>query len=94
MNHYTYEKSYDEGGSIETLMKMESSSGFRVDQFYGAPTATMKSRWAALQDEELTTFTKIILGASIDDFDRFVADWKKLGGDQITGEINAWNTSK
>ena len=35
-------------------------------------------------------FVKIILGESIDTFDRFVEDWKKLGGDQITQEVNEW----
>lgn len=35
-------------------------------------------------------FVKIILGESIDTFDQFVEDWKKLGGDQITQEVNEW----
>jgi len=28
--------------------------------------------------------------ASIDEFDKFVAQWKQLGGDQITAEVNEW----
>lgn len=39
---------------------------------------------------EEEVFTKIIMGDSIDLFDKFVEDWKKLGGDQITKEINEW----
>lgn len=92
---YNNEFQFDANGSIPTLMNMEKNNGFMVDQFYGSPTATMKGKWAALQDEELTTFTKIILGSSpISDFDKFVANWKKLGGDQITQEVNDWAKSK
>jgi hypothetical protein len=40
-----------------------------------------------MEDE---TFLKIILGtAPIDDFDKFVADWKAQGGDEITAEVQA-----
>jgi len=31
--------------------------------------------------------------APIDDFDSFVTNWKKLGGDQITQEVNEWYAS-
>ena len=35
-------------------------------------------------------FTKIITGAeSPDTFDEYVATWKRLGGDDITAEVNA-----
>ena len=36
------------------------------------------------------SFTKIIMGASLDEFDKFVASWKSLGGDKIIEEVNAW----
>ena len=38
----------------------------------------------------LESFTKIVLGGSLDDFDKFVTSWKTLGGDQITKEVNEW----
>ena len=44
-----------------------------------------------LQDQ---TFMKIITGdQSIDTFDTFVEQWKKLGGDQLTKEANEWYKS-
>ncbi|RKP55584.1 extracellular solute-binding protein [Cohnella endophytica] len=53
-------------------------------------TKTMESRWANLKKLEDETFLKIIMGvAALDDFDKFVADWKKQGGDQITQEVMA-----
>ncbi|RKP55585.1 extracellular solute-binding protein [Cohnella endophytica] len=51
-------------------------------------TKTMESRWANLKKLEDETFLKIIMGASpLDDFDKFVADWKKQGGDLVTQEV-------
>ena len=39
----------------------------------------------------LETFTGIIIGSvPLNAFDDFVADWKRLGGDQWTEEVNEW----
>jgi putative aldouronate transport system substrate-binding protein len=55
-----------------------------------ASTPTMIEKWANLKKMEDETFLKIILGtAPIDDFDKFVADWKAQGGDEITAEVQA-----
>ncbi|MBB6734511.1 extracellular solute-binding protein [Cohnella zeiphila] len=68
---------------------------FIPDAFYGAPTPTMRDKMAALNKMEVETFTKIIMGAaSADEFDKFVEDWKKLGGEQITKEVNDWAASR
>ncbi|MCM3633263.1 extracellular solute-binding protein [Paenibacillus camelliae] len=51
-------------------------------------TKTMESRWTNLKKLEDETFLKIIMGAApIDDFDKFVEDWKRQGGDIITKEV-------
>lgn len=51
-------------------------------------TKTMESRWSNLKKLEDETFLKIIMGAApLDDFDKFVSDWKKQGGDKITEEV-------
>ncbi|QGQ95156.1 extracellular solute-binding protein [Paenibacillus psychroresistens] len=63
--------------------------------FYGAPTPTMGEKQATLDKLVVETFTKIIMGsAPIDDFDKFVSNWKSSGGDEITKEVNDWNASK
>jgi|YelNatPaOPRAMG01_1025707.scaffolds.fasta_scaffold16684_1 putative aldouronate transport system substrate-binding protein len=52
------------------------------------PTKTMETKWATLKKLEDETFMKIIMGvAPLDSFDKFVEDWKKLGGDEITAEV-------
>lgn len=60
-----------------------------MNEFIYAPTKTMNSKQATLDKLRQETFVKIIYGnLPIDDFDKFVDNWKKLGGDQITKEVN------
>ncbi|BBH23626.1 lipoprotein LipO [Paenibacillus baekrokdamisoli] len=62
-----------------------------VDSFYGGSTKTMEEKMSTLFTMELETFVKIIMNAApLDDFDKFVANWSKLGGEQITKEVNEW----
>lgn len=59
--------------------------------YTGPGTATMKEKNAILSKMETEIITRIIMGdASIDEFDKFVNEWKKLGGDKITQEVNEW----
>lgn len=54
-----------------------------------ASTPTMTEKMATLIKMENVMMTKIILGeVGIEEFDKFIADWKKQGGDQITKEVN------
>lgn len=53
-------------------------------------TVTMESRWVNLLKMENSVFLGIIMGSvPIDDFDKFVEDWKKQGGSTITEEVAA-----
>jgi putative aldouronate transport system substrate-binding protein len=63
-------------------------------EFYGAPTPTIVERGSTLEKMQLETFTKIIMGENISSFDKFVEDWKKLGGNDITKEVNEWYSSR
>ena len=57
---------------------------------YNGQTETMSAKWSNLKKMEEETFAKIIMGkADISEFDKFVANWKSQGGDQILKEINA-----
>ncbi|WP_245599980.1 extracellular solute-binding protein [Paenibacillus harenae] len=57
-------------------------------------TETMTKRDSTLLKQELQTFTNIILGEPLDSFDKFVENWKKLGGDEMTKEVNELMSSK
>ncbi len=63
----------------------------RREQFIGAPTETMVSKWPLLSQMENEIAISYIYGkATDDDFDRFVNDWMSKGGQKITDEVNAW----
>lgn len=69
----------------------EQKSASLDNLFLGPQTETMKSKGEALSKMESETFLKIIYGkSSIDEFDTFVKNWKSMGGDKITEEVNAW----
>ncbi|NBC67962.1 extracellular solute-binding protein [Paenibacillus sacheonensis] len=59
--------------------------------FSGAPTQTMVTSWSSMGELEATTITAIVQGKEDVDsgFDKFVDSWNKLGGKQITEEVNA-----
>jgi len=76
--------------SFDIISRYVNENTMLYDEFYGAPTETMAEKKATLEQLEDELFTKIIMGQSIDSFDKFVSDWKKLGGDQITSEVNDW----
>lgn len=64
------------------------------NMFNGPPTKTMQAKGEFLDKMENETFANIIYGhVGLDAFDRFVEDWKRSGGDQITEEVNAWYES-
>ena len=55
------------------------------------PPDSVKEKWGDLIKLESTTYLKFITGETpLTDFDKFVADWKKLGGDQVTADVSAW----
>jgi putative aldouronate transport system substrate-binding protein len=56
---------------------------------FSGSTETMDAKWSILNDYEIETFTKIIMGeAKIDEFDAFVQKWNSMGGDQVISEIS------
>lgn len=62
------------------------------DAFLGAQSEFMQDRWSTIKDEQLTAFTKMIIGeVDIDEgFDTWLKSFESMGGHQITEEVNAW----
>ena len=89
-NNWHQLKMFGPGGSLTVQKKYWDDGNIVRDAFYGASTQTMTEKLSTLQKQQLTDFTAIILGASLDDFDTFVTNWGKLGGTQMTEEVNAW----
>ena len=48
---------------------------------------------STLEAMEAEVFTSIIMGEDIAAFDKYVEDFFKLGGTEITDEVNAWYQS-
>ncbi|MBM7568430.1 extracellular solute-binding protein [Paenibacillus sacheonensis] len=91
---WAYERIFATEGSFKVIDGYVSNNQLKMTEFYGAPTPAMVEKDSNLQKREIETFTKIIMGDPIDNFDKFVTEWKKLGGDQITQEVNDWAKNK
>ena len=82
---------YGPDGGLGVINEYVSSGNVVTDNYFGAPTDGMAEKNATLQKLQLETFTKIITGsADVDEFDTYVENWKSLGGQQITDEVNEW----
>ncbi len=83
-------KTYGPNGAFSIINEYEKNNQLLYESFVGAPTDTMIDKQQILNDLQNETYMNIILGRPIDDFDQFVKDWYKLGGDKITAEVNQW----
>jgi putative aldouronate transport system substrate-binding protein len=94
VDDWSYDKVFGRTGSQAVIKTYVDGNLLKPGEFYGVSTPTMSEKFETLRKMELEMVTKIILGESIDEFDKFVENWKKLGGDDITKEVNEWNDSK
>jgi len=85
---------YGENGSLSVLESYSNSGNLQNDMFFGAPTDSMTANNATLQKLQLEAFTRIVMGGDLGAFDQFTEQWKSLGGNDITGEVNEWNESR
>ncbi|MBW7455337.1 extracellular solute-binding protein [Paenibacillus sepulcri] len=84
---------YGPEGALAVIEGYSEKSQLVDDAYYGAPTQGMTDNNATLQKLQLEVFTQIIMGGSIDGFDKFATQWNDLGGSTITGEVNDWQAS-
>lgn len=79
-----------ENGGWGITRKIRDAKQVIYNEYYGSTTATELEKGQTLDKLISETFNRIIMGAPINEFDKFVDDWKKLGGDEITKEVNEW----
>ncbi|TYA14585.1 extracellular solute-binding protein [Paenibacillus faecis] len=89
-----WEKIYGASGAMSILDHYEKNNQLLFDAFAGAPTETMIERQTLLDNLQHDYFVNIILGEPIEQFDRFVEEWNRLGGADITAEVNQWQKDK
>lgn len=91
-SQWGWDKIYGVDGVFKNLDTYMKNDQLLRERFVGAPTATMVEKMSTLEKMELEVFVKIIMGEStLDEFDEFVSNWYKLGGQDITDEVNQWN---
>lgn len=82
-------------GAYSLVPSIQKNKQYLQNKFYGAPTPTMADRQEILLKKRDEVFFKIIMNqVSVDEFDKFVEEWKKLGGDAMTKEVNEWYKTK
>lgn len=85
------DRTFGPEGSFSIVDKYYNDKQYIYTKFTGAPTSTMVDKGPTLHKIQSELFTKIIMdAASIEQFDKFVGEWKTLGGDAITKEVNEW----
>lgn len=77
-------------GAFAAIKKLMDNHQLLMTANPGITTPTMVQKQSTLDKIEKETVTKIITGSPVDaTFDKFVSDYKALGGDQITTELNS-----
>lgn len=93
-SQWGWEKIYGKDGVFRNMVDYKNNDQLFKEKFVGAPTKTMAEKKTTLDKMEKEVFVKIIMGAApISDFDKFVNDWNKLGGSDMTKEVNEWYDS-
>ncbi|EPR09364.1 extracellular solute-binding protein [Ruminiclostridium papyrosolvens] len=93
-SQWGWEKIYGKDGAFRNMVEYKKNDQLLKEKFVGAPTVTMAEKKTTLEKMEKEVFIKIIMGAApISDFDKFVSDWNKLGGADMTKEVNEWYDS-
>ncbi len=84
-----------EDGGWGVTRQVRNQKQVTINEYAGPPTATQIEKGGSLDKLMDETFMKIILGsASIEEFDKYAESWKRLGGDDITKEVNEWYAKK
>jgi putative aldouronate transport system substrate-binding protein len=85
------DRTFGPEGSFSVIDHYVKNKIFLFNAYLGASTPTMVEKLATLQTMQIEIITKIIMGAApVSDFDAFIDQWKKQGGDKITAEVNEW----
>lgn len=86
-----YKIRYEKLGGMGIIKQQLESGNIMYNEFLGIPGTAAVEKTAAMDKLENEVFTKIIMNtSSINEFDKFVEQWKKIGGDDVTKEVNDW----
>ncbi len=78
-----------EDGGMGAAMEILEEGHYIENRFYGPPTETELEKASTLNDMTTKFFSDYVMGSvPTDAWEDFVADWKNLGGDAWTEEVN------
>lgn len=84
-------KAFGRQSAGSVLKELRDAGKLLPNAYYGPVTPGMANNLATLRDLQNEMILQIISGhKDISAFDAFVQDWYKLGGEQITQEVNDW----
>ncbi len=78
-----------QGGMGLTIDYYKKNDLLVYNEYYGDPTPTEVEKGSTLREMTMEFFNKFIMGSVEESgWDKFVSDWKSLGGDDMTKEVN------
>ena len=87
---WSAERLWNFGGVFDVLGQYKKNDRIFQSVYTGNPTPTMVAKGPSLRDEQVKTFTAIIMGAQpLDYFDEWAKKWLESGGQEILDEVNA-----
>ncbi len=87
---WCYVSSYDKDGSLAVANYYLTNNLFMLNEFTGVPTNSMIKKNPLIDKAWLETMTQIVMGADISKYDKFLKQYKIIGGDDISKEVNDW----
>ncbi|WP_337102715.1 extracellular solute-binding protein [Paenibacillus sp. YIM B09110] len=89
-----WERTYGPQGAFSIFRQYEKNNQLLFESFVGVPTEAIIEKQSILDELKNKTFMNIILGRPIEEFDLFVEEWHRLGGTEMTNEVNEWYAEK
>lgn len=81
----------DPQGGYAAIDSIKTKNNMNISAYNTVPTDAMVSKYPTLNKLAMETIIKIITGdAPIDSYDKFLEDWNKLGGSEVTAEAQQW----
>lgn len=82
---------FSKGGSLSVADYYRRNDLYKRERFVSLPLPVIQRRSEALGKLQSETFMKIVLGLQpVEEFERFVEQWKTAGGREMTDEVNEW----
>lgn len=85
--------SYSDYGSVGVDQYYVDNGIHFFTKFVGSPTKTMLEKGSLIKKAWDETWFKIVMGADISEYDKFLEQAKSLGIEQIWQEVNDWHAS-